>query len=200
MLQKFDHEAARAAVLYVAQRVAEPTFHKIGKVFYFADRQHLETYGRLMFGESYTAFEFGPLPLSVYEELKAVREQRLSPEEVGYHIAMQMVRGSPRPAPVVQPMQAPDLDELSVAMIRSLDASIERYGTKTFDELVTLSHDDAWSKAWSSRVNDAPPMPLETLVAASDHATLLLEYLRDPIPGAEEQGPTSGDADGASPV
>jgi len=189
MLQQYDRDATRAAILYVAQRVAEPTFHKIGKVLYFADRNHLEQYGRLMFGDTYNAFKHGPLPSNAYRELSQVRERRVSSEEAGFHVTMQLVRGSPKPAPVVVPEQQPDLDELSRAALACLDASIEKYGHRTFDELVTLSHDAAWHQAWNNRMNEAPPMPIETLVYPSEHRELLLEYIRDPLPGEAPEAP-----------
>ena len=56
----FD-QAALAAVLYVAHRLPHSTLHTLSKVLYFADRKHLERYGRFIFGDTYIAMKFGPV-------------------------------------------------------------------------------------------------------------------------------------------
>jgi uncharacterized phage-associated protein len=69
----YDPKAALSAVLYVASRIPDPTFHKVATVLYFADRKHLERYGRLIFGDSYVATKHGPVPSGVYDLLKSAR-------------------------------------------------------------------------------------------------------------------------------
>jgi uncharacterized phage-associated protein len=39
---------------------------------YFADRKHLEKYGRFICGDSYVAMKHGPVPSEIYDILKAV--------------------------------------------------------------------------------------------------------------------------------
>ena len=43
----FEREKAIEAILYLAGRIEDPTFHSIGKLMYFADKTSLERYGRL---------------------------------------------------------------------------------------------------------------------------------------------------------
>ena len=42
---QFDKSKALNALLYVANRVKRKDFHKIFKIVYFADRQHLAEWG-----------------------------------------------------------------------------------------------------------------------------------------------------------
>ena len=44
----FKVEKSVEAILYIGQNVEEPTFHRISKVMYFADKNHLEKYGRFI--------------------------------------------------------------------------------------------------------------------------------------------------------
>ena len=48
----FNSEKSLQAVLYIANRVERKDFHKIFKVLYFADREHLIKYGRPITGDT----------------------------------------------------------------------------------------------------------------------------------------------------
>ncbi|MDZ7704787.1 MAG: Panacea domain-containing protein [Trueperaceae bacterium] len=172
----FDQEAAVAVVLYVASNVKDPSLHRIFKILYFADRAHLERYGRFIAGDSYVAMKHGPVPKNIYDMLKAVRGDRpyfmapeLAEELQGYF----GIEGS-----YVRPRAEPDLDALSDSDLACLDASIETCGDKTFGELTALSRDEAWASA-----NENGAMSIEQVASTLSNAGALLEYLRDPHPG-----------------
>ena len=44
----FDVYKSLHAVLYIAERLRRSDFHKIFKILYFSDREHLMEYGRLI--------------------------------------------------------------------------------------------------------------------------------------------------------
>ena len=60
-------------ILYIAERLEEPGFHNTFKMMYFADKHHLEKYGRLIFHDSYIAMKDGPVPSEAYDLAKAIR-------------------------------------------------------------------------------------------------------------------------------
>jgi uncharacterized phage-associated protein len=70
---EFDIEKGIESVLYIIENGAQPTFHHISKVMYFADKEHLEKYGRFICGDSYVAMKHGPVPSGIYDLLKSVR-------------------------------------------------------------------------------------------------------------------------------
>lgn len=170
---KYDPQAALNAVLYVASRVAEPTFHKVSKLLYFADRKHLERYGRLIFGDNYVAMKNGPVPSRVYDLLKAARFNHFS--VAAFEIEERMSGG--RPVPVIRALQEPNLDELSQSDLLCLDEAIAEYGEKCFAELTSLSHDEAWK---SADENDF--ISLEALARSLPNAEALLEQIWNPHP------------------
>ena len=70
---EFNAEKAIEVILYIAEHIKEPTFHTVSKVLYFADKEHLEKYGRFICGDSYIAMRRGPVPSGVYDLLKLAR-------------------------------------------------------------------------------------------------------------------------------
>lgn len=170
---KYNPNAALSAVLYVASGVAEPTFHKVAKVLYFADRKHLERYGRLIFGDIYVAMKNGPVPSRVYDLLKAARAGTL--ENPTLEITQRTVDGWN--APVVKALAEPDLDELSESDLLCLDEAIAEYGNKSFAELTRLSHDAAWK---SADENDF--ISVEALAKSLQNPEALLEQIWNPHP------------------
>lgn len=171
----FDRAAARAALLYVASGVSGPTFHKVSKVFYFADRLHLERYGSFMFGDEYWALRFGPVPMNAYRDMDQVRQHPELSCEAGFSVETVKVDGWP--APVIRPLCAPDLDELSAATLQCLDESMARHGGQSFGELTDLSHDAAWNGISQDEV-----MSVELIASTLPNARAVLEYLSDPYP------------------
>ena len=70
---QFNKVKTLNALLYVANRIQRKDFHKIFKVIYFADRQHLADWGRPITGDTYIAMDAGPVPSRLYDMLKIVR-------------------------------------------------------------------------------------------------------------------------------
>ena len=179
--QRYEPEAARAAILFVAPLVIEPTFHKVCKVFYFAELLHLERYGSMMFGDVYKALDNGPVPSFTHMEMSEVRRHPELSLQTGYRVENKMVRGTTYSVPVIVPIRDPDMDELSVSMLECLGESAELCREQTYDELCELSHDAAWRKARES--GRTTPMPDVFLAEFLPHSAELVEYLNDPYPG-----------------
>lgn len=173
----FDKDAALTAVLYIASNVAKPTFHTISKVMYFADKHHLENFGRFISGDNYVAMKHGPVPSVTYDILKAVKncghpafEKALIDEfrdalevKYDYHIV---------------PKMTPDLGFLSESDVKSLDYAIREYGHLFFEDLTKLSHDEAYE---ATGYNDY--IDMEDIAKMFQDGDVLLDYLRDPVPG-----------------
>ena len=74
---QFDKTKALNALLYVANRVQRKDFHKIFKIIYFADRQHLAErqhlakWGEKITTDDYYALPHGPVPTRIYDALKS---------------------------------------------------------------------------------------------------------------------------------
>ncbi|MEQ1715723.1 MAG: Panacea domain-containing protein, partial [Hyphomicrobium sp.] len=59
------------AIDFVATLKPGVTQYYIGKILFFADREHLLDYGRPITGDRYVAMEHGPVPSAIRDILKA---------------------------------------------------------------------------------------------------------------------------------
>src|SRR5688572_6636382 len=70
----FDKRKAEETVIYVARKAPIPDRFHICKIIYFADKYHLQNYGRFLFGETYVAMKNGPVPSGAYDVIKSADE------------------------------------------------------------------------------------------------------------------------------
>lgn len=136
---QFDKTKTLNALLYVANRVQRKDFHKIFKIIYFADRQHLNDWGKPITGDTYIAMEAGPVPSRMYDMLKIVRGDSYLPDTEGLSNYFKVENWM-----YVAPLQDADLHKLSRNEQEALDDSIEKYASLSYDEIKEKSHDVAW--------------------------------------------------------
>ncbi len=156
----FDAQKALEVILYVAQRTPAPDVIHICKTLYFADRQHLEEYGRFICGDEYVAMKNGPVPSGAYDLLRAVNQAEP---------AVPFIRRGNR----IFPNREADLSMLSESDIECLDQAISEYGALPFNELSQRSHDAAWNAA-----DENDSISLESIAATLRDGDALLKYLR----------------------
>ena len=136
---QFDKEKSLNALLYVANRVQRKDFHKIFKIIYFADRQHLADWGRPITGDTYIAMEAAPVPSRLYDMLKIVRGDSYLPDMEGLSKYFQVENWM-----YVRPLQDADLNKLSANEQEAMSKAIEKYAALSYDEIKEKSHDVAW--------------------------------------------------------
>ena len=135
----FDKTKALNALLYVVNRLQRRDFHKIFKILYFADREHLSEWGRPITGDNYIAMEAGPVPSKIYDMLKIVRGDSYMKDIEGLSDYFKIEDWK-----YVQPLKDADTCALSASEKKILDKAIEKYGELSFGELKEKSHDIAW--------------------------------------------------------
>jgi uncharacterized phage-associated protein len=139
----FDFEAEKfvSAASYLAQRCPDMTKMKLCKLLYFADKQHLLTYGRPIIGDRYIKMDHGPVPSRAYNLIK--HDDRAKPEEQEFFNDYLTVQGND-----VKSISPPNLSYLSETDIEVLDEVIRTYGSLTASQLSKLSHrEPAWQNA-----------------------------------------------------
>jgi len=136
---QFDKTKALNALLYVSNRIQRKDFHKIFKIIYFADRQHLADWGKPITGDTYIAMEAGPVPSKMYDMMKIVRGDSYLPDTEGLSSFFTIENWM-----YVKPLMDADLNKLSRNEQEALDASIAKYSDLSYDEIKEKSHDVAW--------------------------------------------------------
>ncbi len=126
------------AFAYIAKRAPEKrkNMYNVLKVFYLADKLHMERYGRFIFDDSYSAMAKGPVPSHAYNLIKSIK----SGEELPYSIQPPVKLGK---GYIVQPVRDADEDFFSGSDLSCIDEVIELSKTR---DLGDMSHDDAWKK------------------------------------------------------
>ena len=138
---RFAPAKARAALLWMIEQKPGIDLHTALKACYFADKRHLNEHGRPIFGATYRAMRFGPVPLEIYEMAKgeAIWLAELGAEQYpwrlqGYHF-------------IRLDNDAPDLDALSESDMEALQEGLAQSSALTFDERTAATHGEDWQAA-----------------------------------------------------
>jgi antitoxin SocA-like protein len=140
---RFNADKAFQAILWMLGQTARLDLHTVLKACYFADKGHLNEFGRPVFGAAYRAMKYGPVPLEIYEMLKAepLWLWEAEKDEIPW-----VVRG--RGAIVAKPeLPQPNLGVFSESDLRHLKAGFERARPMTFDERTRETHGPDWRRA-----------------------------------------------------
>lgn len=138
MRARYPANMAKAleVVLWLADKDPEIDFHKILKLLFFADKYHLNKYGRPIVGGTYLADIYGPVSQPVYLIL---REEPLTAE--------MLERNGEPPFKVVsrykvRAERSANRRLLSASDAEALDHAHRLYGHLSFREITELSHDE----------------------------------------------------------
>lgn len=163
-MHKFlDAEKALEVVLYVSRRTNN--LFNIVKTLYYADKFHLENYGRLITGDHYIAMEDGPVPSGAYDLIKFVRGDDFAYDS-------KIVKARPENALKVEiekdgnktyvyPLRDPNLEVLSESDKECLELSIEEYADMNTSKLWKFVHRE---KAYKSTKLDNL-IPIRQIIA-----------------------------------
>lgn len=157
-LQKFNLSKSIQAILYVSNKLQRKDFHKIFKILYFSDRNHLAKYSRSITGDTYIAMNDGPVPSNIYDIFKSLRGDGFfakNAEQFSEYFTV--VNWN-----FINPLKDADLKKLSVSDTEELDDSLAKYGNLTWDEVREKSHDYAWRNTPKDYPISVENMLLET--------------------------------------
>lgn len=140
---RFTPDKAFAAILWMLDRAdpRAPDLHTILKACYFADVTHLNAYGRPIFGASYRAMRYGPVPVQIYEMLKA---EPYWLAELGVESYPWTLRGY---RIARQSNTPPNTDTLSRSDLDALAHGFETAREMDFDERTAATHGTDWQRA-----------------------------------------------------
>ena len=161
----FQREKAIEMVLYLAQRIDDPTVMKICKLMYFADKRHLDYWGKFLCGNDYVAMEHGPVPIDVYDMLDNARRWDRENFEVGERS--------------VKPLRQANMDLISEATQQTLDWALGKYGAMQIGKLYDIAHgEEAWISARRDKSSNRPGMPVLSIAATLPDSESLIAHLQ----------------------
>jgi Protein of unknown function (DUF4065) len=155
---RFNADKAYQAILWMLGQADRLDLHIVLKACYFADKAHLNEFGRPVFGARYRAMKYGPVPLEIYEMLKGeplwLCETRNDDFQwsVSGRGTIQRKDALPRP----------NLGVFSQTDLQHLEAGFARARAMTFDERTRETHGRDWQRAnlgimdYADMIDDSP--------------------------------------------
>jgi uncharacterized phage-associated protein len=165
----FNEKKTINAILYIVEKLVRKDFHKIFKILYFADKEHLMTYGRTITGDTYIAMNDGPVPSNVYDIFKSVRGDGFYKDDGKFSEYFSVVNWD-----IINPQKNADISELSRTDLHFLDECIAKYGDMSWDEIREKSHDYAWR---NTTINH--PINFENIVLEAGGDNEYIDYLKE---------------------
>jgi hypothetical protein len=171
---KFAAHKAYAAIHWMVSEQRNIDLHALLKACYFADKSHLNAFYRPIFGATYKAMRFGPVPLEIYEMVKGevlwkaeIGVSQFPWELDGYRLH---IKGNERP----------NIDKLSDTNFEHLTMGFKKSVSMTFTERTDVTHGLDWQRAdlgtmrYEDMLEDAPDKNeiIENLEANSKYMRL----------------------------
>ncbi len=169
-------EKIKAVILYIMQSFTEGVdYIKLFKILYFAQQDHLVRYGKVLVDESFKAVKHGPVPTYTYKALQIAEGKPLEGDFSNFLSGIE-VRNKK-----VYTSVKPDMDYISGADKKCLDAAVARCKDADPYDLSDMSHDSAWEGA-NARIQDDPQKNFMTIIdiARAGKATeTMVDYIRE---------------------
>jgi uncharacterized phage-associated protein len=172
---QFDQRKALHAMLFVVTHLPKPAnVYNVLKCLYYADRKHLQEYGRQIYGETFHAIEHGPVPSAAYEIIKYVDGR--AKRDLQFPEAFELL----------------DVNDIHVSARGSVDTELlsrsdmaclldvaRKYGRMSFGKLKNLSHQ---GKAFENADANGE-MKLADLIDELRDGKAVASHLKDRNPG-----------------
>lgn len=154
-------------ILFIAGKAPIPDKFHIAKILYFADKYHLEKYGRTICNDYYIAMDGGPVPSKTYDLIKDV-------EGKGWTtiLSKEAKESFKVEGHFIKPLREANSDYLSESDMECIIKAINNYGNMTFEDLKKESHDEAYNSADQDGV-----IPLQAIINTLDDAESILDYI-----------------------
>jgi len=172
---KFDQRKALHSILFVVTHLPKPAnVYNVLKCLYYADRKHLQEYGRQIYGETFYALEHGPVPSAAYEIIKYANGR--AKWDLQFHEAFELLDVNDIHVSARGPV---DTDLLSRSDMACLLDAARKYGKMSFGKLKSLSHK---GKAFENADANGE-MKLADLIDELQDGEAIAAHLNDRNPG-----------------
>lgn len=158
------------ALAYIASKAHDnkSNFYNVLKVFYLADKLHMERYGRFIFDEQYAAMEKGPVPSIAYDVIKKIKgedafNKDIDISEVSFSVSLSGYN--------IIPSRKANLDYFSNSDIECINEIIMKSNK---EDLGDLSHDEAWKNTKRNTIMDP-----EAIISSLENKEDLLDLYKN---------------------
>jgi hypothetical protein len=163
----FSPLKARAAIHWMVRQYPGVDLHTVLKACYFADKEHLNKHNRPIFGATYKAMRFGPVPIEIYEMTKSDPYWLPELETDRYPWRLDGFRLS------LTDNSEPDMTVFSRSDIAALSEAFKQSRRLTFNGRTAVTHGRDWQAA------QLGTMSYEDMLDDSHDKESRIEYLRE---------------------
>lgn len=169
----------KAAVLHILNKAGGTLDkYRIYKALYFANKEHLNRYGRLITSDTFFALPFGPVPTKladVLDSIKTGKKLKDSEKHLFSPIIQSLEHCGFDAENYFTAKELPDMDELSETDIECLNIGLNKCIGRDFGEIKEESHDKAWEKAFAKPCHKS----IDILDMVDDSNQSMKEYVLD---------------------
>lgn len=149
---KLNKQKVLEAIVYILNKIGGSDHHKILKILFYADKLHLNNYGRPVCGDVYRKMTYGPVG-SFARDILQINERRLKDFKPIVEAAIHTEKV--KPFPLSYSLRMCDDDEFSETDLECLDSAIAFCKDKTFGQLTDETHKEkSWIEASENGVMD----------------------------------------------
>ena len=137
MLYRMDYEKAIEAMVWLANKNPGIDIYHVAKILYYAEKTHLNRYGKPIIGATYIRMEFGQVPSEV-RDLITKNAWMVDPDYLDRFSAA--IEVNKEPYDKLKPLRNADLDYFSDTDIECLEESLIKLQHLTFGQIKKMSH------------------------------------------------------------
>ncbi|WP_228283970.1 Panacea domain-containing protein [Acinetobacter terrae] len=155
------------AFAYIAENITfnkKNNMYNVLKVFYLADKLHMDRYGRFIFEDKYAALPKGPVPSRAYDLMKNIKTGQPLPHGLTSPIHLESNYN------VLADRKA-NLDYFSGSDLICIDEVINISKNK---DLGSLSHDNAWKNTSPNQI-----MTTESILSTLENSKELIHLYKN---------------------
>lgn len=136
---KISYDKTIEVIIWLANMKPGIDIYHVAKIFFYADKMHINKYGRPITGDTYIRMPYGPVPSSVRDLI--IENSWLSPKQLE-QIKNSLIIDKSDNRYKLAATREPDMKYFSKSDITCLKDSLSEYGGLSFDELYNSTHSE----------------------------------------------------------
>ena len=167
---RFAAEKAYTAIHWMVAQGAQVDLHQALKACYFADRSHINEHFQPIWGATYKAMKYGPVPLEIYEIMKGegiwlweIGRDELPWRLDGYRLS-------------AKSNDVPDMSVFSESEMEHLETGFRTSSGMSFTARTAATHGRDWQAA------NGGTMRYEDMIEISSKRESIIRFIQDSAP------------------
>lgn len=135
---KISYDKATEVIIWLAKMKPGIDIYHVSKILFYADKMHINKYGRPITGDTYIKMPYGPVPSGVRDLI--TENSWLSPKQAS-RIKNSLIIDKNNNYKLTATRE-PDMEYFSKSDITCLKDSLSKYGWLSFDGLYNSTHSE----------------------------------------------------------